>query len=196
MIIKILSIDDYTADDFERMSEQMSPARRVKAAGYVNSEAWKLCILADYCLKKAVEEYGKAPSGNAEIVYAPNGKPYIEGADFEINISHSGRFAAAAVSVFPVGIDIEDKRRVSLSSARKFATENELKYIGDSPERLLRIWTHKEAFLKCTGEGICNNLKDIEISPDGETLITEREGYYFSGEVSQDYVVTVCEKKI
>lgn len=192
MIIKILSTDDYTAEDFERMYEQMSRERRAAADRFVNGEAVKLCILADHCLKEAVREYGGIPG---EIAYAPNGKPYMDGADFEINISHSGRFAAAAVSEFPVGIDIEDKRRVKMNSARVFATENELKYIGDSPERLLRIWTHKEAFLKCTGEGIRGNLRDTEISPDGETIITERGGYYFVSETTPDYVVTVCEKR-
>ena len=96
------------------------------------------------------------------------------------NLSHSGGFVAAVVSDIPVGIDVETKGDKGFRVTRRMFAEPE----KDRVERLLEIsaekksaeaeaekvfrdiWTEKEAYLKCTGEGITGALdvfyKDLE----------------------------------
>ncbi len=195
MIIRVMNAADFTPGDFERMYEAMSPGRRERADGYLNPGARTLCILADHCIRTAVSEYCGAPPGEIVFGRSQNGKPFVEGADFHINYSHSGSFAAAAVSEYPVGIDIETRGRTDLRSTRKFATENELAYIGDSPLNFLKIWTLKEAHFKCTGEGLAGNLGSVEFSPDGISTVAAYGGFSCSTEVTDEYVLSVCEYK-
>lgn len=194
MTVKVLCAGEFTEDEFAKMYEMMAPGRKAMADGFVNPAAKKLCILADCCIRQAVSEYSGVSPETIQFGRDSNGKPYVEGADFYINYSHSGRFAAAAVSEYPVGIDIEDLNRKKTNAAIKFATDAEKKYIGDSAEKYLTIWTLKEAHFKCTGEGIGDNLKDIEFTSDGENLITVRGGFRYANEITNNYVLSVCEK--
>ena len=193
MIIRIMNAGDFTADDFALMYEAMDPERKKRADTYVNPDAARLCILADHCIRSAVSEYCGASPGEIVFGRSQNGKPFVEGADFHINYSHSGVFAAASVSEYPVGIDIETRGRVNTGAARKFASEKELSFIGDSPLNFLKIWTLKEAYFKCTGEGIGGNLKSVEFTADGENAFTGPDGFRFSTEVTDEYVLSVCE---
>ncbi len=117
-----------------------------------------------------------------DIKYTKNGKPYAENAVF--SISHSGEIAVCALrtdikkedclyfegSPDSIGIDIEifkeDKERYQKIAERYFS-EEEIKCLEDSENyslEFLRLWTKKEAHIKCTGEG----LKDIRKPlPDG-----------------------------
>lgn len=117
-----------------------------------------------------------------------NGKPVIASRSepLSFNLAHTKDIALIAVSTgAAVGIDIE-------SSTRQFhdlptvigrcCTERERKRLIDMStdgagnthmDRLmsnfLQLWTCKEAFVKCTGEGIARGLKTFEVSTDRET---------------------------
>jgi phosphopantetheinyl transferase len=119
---------------------------------------------------------------NAGIKTNKNGKPYLENAVFYV--SHSKTLVACAV-VTPkaekidlqlegnpteIGLDIEvfvkDDERYRKIAKRYFSKdENEfLNGAEDYSLEFLKLWTKKEAFVKCTSEG----LKDIRKPlPDG-----------------------------
>lgn len=117
---------------------------------------------------------------------AENGKPYAEGAAF-FNISHSGSFAAAAVSDFEVGVDIERIRAVNLKIADKFCGD-EREYILSAENRekaFFEIWTAKEAYLKKCGTGLTVPL-------DSFSVIGRKDIRSFCYE---DYIITVCAEE-
>lgn len=70
------------------------------------------------------------------------------------NISHSGDYVMAAVSDRPIGVDVEFKEDKDFRVTKRMFSDGEREYIGDNQKRFRDVWTVKEAFLKCTGDGI------------------------------------------
>lgn len=122
-------------------------------------------------LVKAVKYYDERL--NYPVAHMPGGKPYFEGrTDLYFNLSHSGDYAACVLADRPAGIDIEGKRNVSGSLAKRFYSEAECAWIkqGNDKEeqetRFFRLWTLKEAYGKVTGEGLASSLKSAYFAPD------------------------------
>ena len=88
-----------------------------------------------------------------------------------VSVSHSGPWAAAAIDVEPVGIDVEVVRDVSERAARHFLTPAETSQMESCTiaHRLLHFWCAKEAAWKRRG-GAIPFLKQVPL-----TLIDERE---------------------
>jgi phosphopantetheinyl transferase len=107
-------------------------------------------LLAQLALAYAVNG-GAAP---VEYGYDSRGKP-VTSFGF-ISVSHSGRFAAAAFSPVPVGVDVEAVRPVSAAAALRFLCPKEAGayYKDGSGKYALCRFVMKEAYLKMTGEGI------------------------------------------
>ena len=120
-----------------------------------------------------------------------HGKPYIPGGP-HFSLTHSGMFAALAVSDTPVGLDIEKIAPVRRAAARALTIE-ERKYMEADPERRFAyLWTRKEAALKCTGAGLSKPMNAFSVLGDaaildGETLslyTVEYGGYMLSTAVA------------
>ncbi len=193
MKIVIKNIGDFTPSEYEKMYSAMSPGRRIKADGYGRESDRKLCILADHIARSLVSEYLNIPEEKVEFTFAGNGKPYVAGNDCFIGISHSGHFAAAAVSENPVGIDIEENKNRDLRILRRTATDSEIEFVGSDPQRLLMLWTLKEAHLKCTGDGISGNLKSVSFEIGESGIVSDIPGFIYSCRVTPDYIVSSAE---
>ena len=127
---------------------------------YVTKIAWKsereACFprkayseAARRLLREAVKrEYSLDISAYAEKKGA-NGKPYLEGAPFCFNLSHSGDYVVCALSDREVGVDIEKVRHISEGVMRRFVGN-----CTESDEENTRLWTRYEAIGKCLGVGI------------------------------------------
>jgi phosphopantetheinyl transferase len=87
-----------------------------------------------------------------------------------VSVSHSGAWAAAAIDVAPVGIDIEVVRDVSERAARHFLTPEEIAQLESCtlPNRLLHFWCAKEAAWKQRG-GAIPFLKQVPMGLMTET---------------------------
>ena len=79
----------------------------------------------------------------------------------DFSISHSGNYVAVALSDIPVGIDVEIKEDKNFKITNRMLPNEDKGYIlnEDLTEEVKQmhfrdIWTIKESFLKCTGEGI------------------------------------------
>jgi 4'-phosphopantetheinyl transferase len=103
--------------------------------------------------------------------YAPHGKPFVPGMSF--NLSHSGELALLALAHCEVGADIERRKpRRWQDIARRFYAPGEQERLFSVPEpereaEFFRLWSCKEAFLKCTGEGLSRSLRSYEIELSG-----------------------------
>lgn len=154
----------------------------------------RLRIAADHlCRTAAAEALGLSP---AEVKFGKNehGKPITDGMEF--NLSHSGDIAVCAVSDKPVGIDIEALREIRPDAAKRFASAEELEYIGSDPRRLFEIWTLKEAYFKCVGTGIGSDIKSVTFTVDGDDIRCSEPGFtckFIS--IADGYICSVCEKE-
>ena len=87
-----------------------------------------------------------------------------------VSISHSGPYAAAAIDVEPVGIDIERVRDMKESAAHLFLTGAETDAMRECRivHRLLHFWAAKEAAWKKRG-GAVETLKRVPLRLEAET---------------------------
>ena len=89
-----------------------------------------------------------------------------------ISVSHSGPWAAAAIDIAPVGIDVEVVRNISEHAARHFLTSEQTAQMESCtiPHRLLHFWCAKEAAWK-QREGSIPFLKGVPL-----TMLAENDG--------------------
>lgn len=151
-------------------------------------------------LKYAVfNEYGIS-TDELEIKTAEYGKPYfVQRSDIQFNISHSGSYAAAAVSEFPIGVDVQIIRKVKPSLIEKLCDENEKRFIEQSCDKdkaFITLWALKESYVKAIGKGLSFslsrinfNLQQFEIETFGQ--FSNCEGSYYV-KLYEDFVLAVC----
>lgn len=87
-----------------------------------------------------------------------------------VSIAHSGGYAAAAIDVEPVGIDVEELRELREAAAHLFLTDEESSDMRNVviDDRMLHFWAAKEAVWK-QGHGVTETLKRTPIKLEGET---------------------------
>lgn len=85
-----------------------------------------------------------------EIVYTPNGKPYIASGRWHISISHTKFFVAVCWhSVCITGIDIERREAKALRLSTRFVSPTDERLDADHPqESALLYWCAKETLYK------------------------------------------------
>ncbi len=126
--------------------------------------------------------------GAENLRYGENNKP--EADNCFVSTSHSGGTVAVAMSLRPVGIDIEKtgtKRDFKKLAERFFkGAEKEFFSRRGTEKAFLCVWTRKEAYSKISGRG----LAEIFAGFDSFSL----DGYSFKTEIAGDYVCSLCEK--
>ena len=129
------------------------------------------------------------PDCAVNFAFAPNGKPYASGHPLHFNLSHSGRYVAAAVDKKPIGIDIECPRPFSERLAARVCSPDELKWLDGDALRFAQLWTVKEALLKYRGTGIFSgDLRTLSVLR-GDTLFID--GLRLHTECNADYALSV-----
>lgn len=141
------------------------------------------------------------------IEYEEFGKPYIVGfSELVFSISHSGLYAAVAIAdtseCCKIGVDIQAKDRTNISKiATRFYTDIEKNIIDGANESskkedyFYKIWSAKEAFMKCDGKGLSYGLtnfnaditNNIVTDQSGKCLATLKEQ-----ECPEGYACYVC----
>lgn len=115
----------------------------------------------------------KLPQKKLTLRRLENGRPYIENASLDFNISHTDNAVMCAVTECGIiGCDIQSDRYYSeekLSSlAGFFMTDEQLAEFAVSNDKnayFYRLWTVKEACLKCVGGNLktADNTKDTTV---------------------------------
>ncbi len=99
----------------------------------------------------------------------PHGRPRLHGSGLEVSISHSGNFAAVALTPgAPVGIDIEQMSSIDTGSLLPYVLDQtELDGVRDANDFYVS-WTRKESIAKALGRGVMNGLNDIVVTAPSE----------------------------
>lgn len=116
-------------------------------------------LLADLLVRVFAAETLGLENREIEIAVAPAGKPFLLGHPaFQYSVSHTKGAALAAFDSHPVGADLEALRKVHPAVVRRYFSASEQAYAAPNgvllPDRMLEIWTAKEAYAKLLGTGL------------------------------------------
>ena len=184
----------------DALKQKLSPHEQLRASAkridhkrheYITGQA-----MLRLCLSTAVD----IAASDIRYRRGPKGKPYLGGelSDHRLhfNISHSGaQVMLAMVLDDEIGVDLEqlNLRTGCERVARRAFSQAELAQLGDlqssvGRRQFFRMWTAKEAVVKCSGDGIHSGLARFSIRYDGEheAHISHAEGNQIK---VQDYQV-------
>ncbi|GAA2311674.1 4'-phosphopantetheinyl transferase family protein [Streptomyces violaceusniger] len=120
-------------------------------------------IASRLLLKHTAAAALRAEAADLEIAYGLTGRPSVRGCDqIDISLSHTDTLLLVGLtSRGRIGVDAEraDRRLYGLSMARSICTPGELTALDTLPEeerndRLVCLWTLKEAYTKAIGQGL------------------------------------------
>ncbi|MBO4864005.1 MAG: 4'-phosphopantetheinyl transferase superfamily protein [Eubacterium sp.] len=139
-----------------------------------------------------------------EIEVDKNGKKRIVNhPNIDFSISHT--FGCVVVAVREngkIGIDTEKVHKISEKVINRFFSENEKRKISNSVNSEFvetLIWTKKEAYIKCVGEGI--SKKNLTTDTEIIGRVVHGEEHLCKGKVPsfaywsmlvESYIVTIC----
>ena len=183
----------------------LSPYRQQKIALLKHEKDKYRSLGAGIALDHALETYGLSEK-SIEYEFGEWGKPTLKyHPNIHFSLSHSGDYAICSIGDKAMGNDIELIKQGRLKVADRFFAKEELVWmyaVKDEEEvtqRMFRIWTMKESFLKATGKGISLPLGDFAVIVDEENRKirvkhTFNAKYYHMKEYSEipGYRVAVC----
>ena len=155
---------------FEPLAESLSAREQARRRSFKDPGHGRRWATARGLLREVLGAAASVAPAEVVIRYGEHGKPRIDSNEgLEFNLSHSGSLALLVLGLCPVGADIErHKRRRWADVARRFYSPGEQERlfappVHDQELRFFRTWTCKEAFLKCTGEGLSRSLRSYEM---------------------------------
>jgi len=185
-IIYITDIRPLTPHE-EDLTRLLPPLRREKTRQYLQQKDRLRCLAGGLLMERITQ--------GRDVLYEKYGKPYLSEGPF-FNLSHAGDYVCLAVSeTSPVGIDIELHRSEDFLSLGKTAFHaDEIDFLEKEPaaERFYTIWTLKECYAKMFGTGFSIEPSSFCILPDKMRLPFEREVFFKSFYVIDDYSLALC----
>ena len=120
------------------------------------------------------------------------GKPYFPDVpELHISLSHTRGVVLAAISRFPVGVDVEYHRQFRESTARR------LKETPHGDLELFELWTLRESWYKLTGRG---DLRTIPFSRENGVITLpepmENVHCHLYGEIPNCTAAVCCEQEL
>ncbi len=187
---------DALCDDavFAARYAQAPAERRAKIDALRHAADKRLSLGVWLLLAAALRKRGIAAP---RLAYDENGKPYLsEYPEVHVSLSHSGEAVMCAVSDGEVGCDIERLGDADISLAARFFHPAEQARLAAAPKAekrtlFYRIWTAKESFAKCTGQGIAHGMRDFCTEPSGTVCCGEKH-YYIKYVDFDGYAACVC----
>lgn len=178
---------------------------RYKIKKFINKKDKVRTLIGEILIRTIIIE--KLEISNKSIKFDKNkyGKPYLKDyLDFNFNISHSGEYVLCAIDNKPIGIDVEEVKHIKYEDiAKNFFTTKEYSYIINEDfnfrlNNFYEIWTLKESYIKCLGQGLSVPLKsfNIEIEQYENIKVIENNKYKKYTlklfDIESTYKVVVC----
>ena len=178
--------------------EVLSTEEIVKSKRFRHIADYKRFVCSRYCLRKILASFLGIFPQDLVFEYGEHKKPMIDGMEF--NVSHSGDVVLLAISQNPVGIDVEEINTLldfESFTANSF-TSTELDFIKNSVVKnvsFYQIWTRKEALLKATGEGLVDEMNQIDVL-DSNIIRFNKNYNLFSFNINEEYVACFAALKV
>lgn len=135
-----------------------------------SGQAFKMSAIGVFLMKDILSELG-AELSEIIIKRNENGRPCVINADIDFSVSHSGGFVmCGAVKGGRIGCDIQAEKNFPSgkadSLATRFMNEKELELYGAAEDKsafLFSAWAKKEAYIKCAGGSVWNDLRALPL---------------------------------
>ena len=170
-----LPLDEAPLRQVEPPMLELAADERERAARLRCSQARSAFVQTRVALRTLLGHYLDLAPGAVALSSGAWGKPQLDAqmGQLQFNVSHSGQLALIALSRAAVGVDLEWQQadldwRELLPLCCHPAEQADFRDASDAAgaERLLRLWTAKEAYLKGRGEGLSLPLTAIRLSTD------------------------------
>ncbi|MHC3123522.1 4'-phosphopantetheinyl transferase family protein [Acinetobacter sp. GN11] len=189
----------------------LSSAEKLRYDQY-HPKAARLFLISRVLVKTVLaDKLGISPY-EVNLQLHPSGKPFVQGGKaVYFNLTHSADVIILAVTEEgEIGVDIEqvdhefEWRRVDSVldlSEIEWIKDKELTDSSSVYQRFFQIWTLKEAYIKCTGEGMSRHLKmlNFHVLPehiqflDSTNDAQKTEEYYFESYIyDYNFIFSIC----
>ena len=130
----------------------------------------------------------------SKVRVGEHGKPYLQSSsDIFFNLSHSGDYVLCGIAKRQIGVDIQKRHDKDVSGVKE-----KIHNAQDKEEDFFLLFSAKEAFCKCMGEGLQRDLSHIAVDAAKNTVMdtaTGETGWLFTDFTTeseiQGYVETV-----
>lgn len=187
-------------ESFEELLAMLENKEYINSILSIKSSKIKLEKLAVRVLLKTILDHEQ------NVVYNEAGRPFIEGSDMNISISHTNGFAAIALNKYrEVGLDIEFRSEKILRVKDRIISVKE--YIDPTQEliHLLLHWCAKESMFKVMDSEGVDYIDHMHIS----RFVPKSEGWFEAQEwrtaecrtfkifymIEPEFVLTCLDKK-
>ncbi len=153
-------------DELENATQLLNEEERLTAAYFREARHRDRFIAGRGLLRSLLASYNDTEPAEVRFEWSANGKPSLraqsELAPIHFNYSHSADRAVCAITrIGPIGVDLE--RVQAWQDLRELEqlvfTQDEISLLEQLAEEqrdreFFRLWTHKEALVKATGDGL------------------------------------------
>ena len=201
-VVKILDINE------EKLSElclRIDSEKKYKIEKFRNKKDKIRRLIGEILIRNIIVK--TLGSDNKDIKFDRNkyGKPYLKDyPEFNFSISYSGDYVLCAIDNKSIGVDIEEIKHIEYEEiARSFFSVKEFDYIINQNlnfqlNKFYEIWTLKESYVKCCGQGLSIPLKSftIEVDHNKNIRVVSKNGlqeYTFKiFDIELGYKIAVC----
>lgn len=175
-------------------------------------QAARLFLISRVLTKSVLADKLGISAHQVNIQLQPNGKPFVQGSKtIYFNLSHSADVIVLAVTEEgEIGVDVERVNRefqwkridsVLAASEMEWIQKNEPIDPFSVYQRFFQIWTLKEAYIKCTGQGMSSHLKKLNFHVFSEHIkffdathnAQKTEHYYFQSYIYDcNFIFSIC----
>lgn len=151
--------------------------------------------VTEFTVEKVLKELEALPLTEREkllwaskVCIGEHGKPYLQNNnDIFLNLSHSGDYVLCGIADQQIGVDIQKRHDKDVSGVKE-----KIHNAQDKDEDFFLLFSAKEAFCKCTGEGLQRDLSHIAVDCEKgmvKDTVTGDFGRLFTG-THEGYVET------
>lgn len=151
--------------------------------------------VTEFTVEKVLEELEALPLTErkkllwaSKVCIGEHGKPYLQNnSDIFFNLSHSGDYVLCGIADRQIGVDIQKRHDKDVSGVKE-----KIHNAQDKDEDFFLLFSAKEAFCKCTGEGLQRDLSHIAVDCEKgmvKDTVTGDFGRLFTG-THEGYVET------
>lgn len=205
MEIYCVKISDISEIIFNELCLLIDLQKKYKIEKYIHKKDKIRTVIGEILIRTIIVENLKI--SNKYIRFSTNqyGKPYLkEFPNFNFNISHSSDYVLCVIDDKSIGVDVEKVKYIECEEiAKNFFSAKEFEYIVNENlkfqlERFYEIWTLKESYIKCCGQGLTIPLKSFSVEMDQFKNIKVvsnneyKEHMFKSFDIELGYKVAVC----
>ncbi|WP_242319013.1 4'-phosphopantetheinyl transferase superfamily protein [Bacillus cereus group sp. BfR-BA-01349] len=205
LIVKI-NIYEYDVTDLLRFLPFLEKETQRQIARLQKYDDKKRTLIGNYMAKYLIAKHTQQDIKDIHFITTKYGKKIVGNYSVSFNISHSGKWVMLALSTNEaIGIDIEKVSMINIGENAHFFNEIEQRYLKELPTNeaqyaFYRMWTAKESFFKCIGNGLSQPLNTciVPLMPSSEPQFIKDLSLYnhhlqvYSFQIDSEYFCSVC----